>query len=83
MTQLTKQEIVEKTEEFKNEISVLVNNAKKTKQWIDMAIFCEPDLPAMEEKFDKQVRLAEDKVSEFRKFEKENPFDDAPMRIVK
>lgn len=79
---LTKLEIVKKTEDFRDEIQVLINNAKKTKQWIDMAVFCEPDLPAMEEKFDKEIKAAKDKMSEFRKFEKENSFDDAPMRRI-
>jgi len=76
---LTKAEIVKKTEDFKDEITVLVNNAKKTKRWIEMALSFEPALPAMEEKFDKEIKAAEDKMSEFRKFEKENSFDDAPM----
>ena len=77
---LTKLEIVKKTEDFRDEIQVLINNAKKTKQWIDMAVFCEPDLPAMKEKFDKEIKAAEAKHAEFVKFEKENSFDDAPMR---
>ena len=76
---LTKAEIVKKTEDFKDEISVLVNNAKKTKKWIDMALPFEPDLPAMKVKFDKEINAAEAKHAEFVKFKEENPFDDAPM----
>ena len=76
---LTKAEIVKKTEDFDHEITVLLNNAEKTKRWIDMALFCEPDLPAMEEKFDKEIKLAKDKMSEFRNFQEENSFDEEPM----
>jgi len=81
MKQLTKQEIVKKTGEFLTEIKVLCANVNKTKKWIDMAVCTEPGLSAMEERFDEEIKLAEDKVAEFRKFEKENPFDDAPMEI--
>ena len=83
MTQLTKIQILDKTKEFADEIEVLVNNAKRTKQWIDMAVACEPNLPAMEKRFDEQKKLADAKFAEFDKFKKENPFDEAPMRRFK
>jgi len=81
MTQLTKIQIVRKTEKFLTEITVLCDNVKKTKKWLDMAIL--EDKITMQKRFDEEIKLAEDKVAEFRKFEKENPFDDAPMRAVK
>ena len=83
MTQLTKLQILEKTKEFAKEIGVLVDNAKRTKEWIDMAIFCEPNLPAMQKRFEEQTKLADAKFAEFDKFKEENPFDEAPMRIGK
>ena len=63
MTQLTKLQILDKTKEFADEIGVLVNNAKRTKQWIDMAVFCEPNLPALEKRFDEQKKLADAKIA--------------------
>ena len=83
MTQLTKIQILDKTKEFAEEIGVLVNNAKLTNPWIDMAGSSEPNLPAMEKRFDEQKKLADAKFAEFEKFKKENPFDEAPMRIGK
>ncbi len=85
---LTKAEIVKKTEDFNDEITVLLNNAKKTKRWIDDAVWCDFDNPKcvlvaemikMEKKFSQEIKAAENKMSEFRKFQEENPFDDAPM----
>ena len=43
----------------------------------------EPGIPAMVKRLEEQTKLAEAKFAEFDKFKKENPFDDAPMRIVK
>ena len=83
MTQLTKIQILDKTKEFAKEIGVLVNNAKRTKQWLEMAVCTEPGIPAMEKRFEEQTKLAEAKFAEFDKFKKENPFEDAPMRRVK
>ena len=48
-----------------------------------MAVCTEPGIPAMEKRFEEQTKLAEAKFAEFDKFKKENPFEDAPMRIVK
>ena len=36
MTQLTKPEIVSKTKQFLDEIRVLVDDVKRTKQWLEM-----------------------------------------------
>ena len=81
MTQLTKIEIVRKTEKFLAEIKVLCDNVKKTKKWLDMAIL--EDKTTMQKRFDAEIKLAEDKFAESNKFKEENPFDDAPMRAVK
>ena len=66
MTQLTKIQILDKMKEFSKELGVLVDNAKRTKKWLE-----------------EQTKLAQAKFAEFDKFKEENPFDDAPMRIVK
>ena len=83
MTQLTKPELVSKTKQFLDEIRVLVDDVKRTKQWLEMAVCTEPGIPAMVKRLEEQTKLAEAKFAEFDKFKKENPFDDAPMRIVK
>ena len=83
MTQLTKIQILDKTKEFLDEIRVLVNDVKRTKQWLEMAVCTEPGIPAMEKRLEEQTKLAQAKFAEFDKFKEENPFDDAPMRIVK
>ena len=83
MTQLTKPEIVSKTKQFLDEIRVLVDDVKRTKQWLEMAVCTEPGIPAMEKRLEEQTKLAQAKFAEFDKFKEENPFDDAPMRIVK
>ena len=38
MTQLTKIQILDKMKEFSKELGVLVDNAKRTKKWLDMAV---------------------------------------------
>ena len=52
MTQLTKPEIVSKTKQFLDEIRVLVDDVKRTKQWLDMAVCTEPGIPAMEKRLE-------------------------------
>ena len=42
MTQLTKIQILDKMKEFSKELGVLVDNAKRTKKWLDMAVCTEP-----------------------------------------
>ena len=79
MTQLTKIQILDKTKEFAKELGVLVDNAKRTKQWLDMAVCTEPGIPAMEKRLEEKGALATAKFEEFNKWQKENPFDDAPL----
>tara|TARA_Y100000356_G_C11178496_1_gene245483 strand:+ start:487 stop:765 length:279 start_codon:yes stop_codon:yes gene_type:complete len=79
MTQLTKPEIVKKTQEFLDECRVLVDDVKRTKQWLEMAVCTEPGIPAMEKRLEEKGALARAKFDEFEKWQKENPFDDAPM----
>ena len=79
MTQLTKPEIVSKTKQFLDEIRVLVDDVKRTKQWLEMAVCTEPNIPAMEKRLEEKGALARAKFDEFEKWQKENPFDDAPM----
>lgn len=82
MTQLTKPEIVKKTEGFLAEIRVLVDDVKKTKMWLEMAVCTEPGIPAMEKRLEEKGALATAKLEEFNKWQKENPFDDAPLTKV-
>ena len=79
MTQLTKIEILDKMKEFSKELGVLVDNAKRTKKWLDMAVCTEPNIPVMEKRLEEQTKLAQDKFAEFDKFKEENPFDEAPL----
>ena len=79
MTQLTKPEIVSKTKQFLDEIRVLVDDVKRTKQWLEMAVCTEPGIPAMEKRLEEKGALATAKFEEFNKWQEENPFDDAPM----
>ena len=79
MTQLTKPEIVKKTQEVLDECRVLVDDVKRTKQWLEMAVCTEPGIPAMEKRLEEKGALARAKFDEFEKWQKENPFDDAPM----
>ena len=79
MTQLTKIQILDKMKEFSKELGVLVDNAKRTKQWLDMAVCTEPGIPAMEKRLEEQTKLAQAKFAEFDKFKEENPFDEAPL----
>ena len=79
MTQLTKPEIVSKTKEFLDEIRVLVDDVKRTKMWLEMAVCTEPGIPAMQKRLEEKGALATAKVKEFDKWREENPFDDAPM----
>ena len=79
MTQLTKIQILDKTKELAKELGVLVDNAKRTKQWLDMAVCTEPGIPAMEKRLEEKGALATAKFAEFEKWQKENPFDDAPL----
>ena len=79
MTQLTKPEIVKKTQEFLDECRVLVDDVKRTKQWLEMAVCTEPGIPAMEKRLEEKGALARAKFDEFEKWQKENPFDDAPL----
>ena len=82
MTQLTKPEIVKKTQEFLDECRVLVDDVKRTKQWLEMAVCTEPGIPAMEKRLEEKGALARAKFDEFEKWQKENPFDDAPLTKV-
>ena len=79
MTQLTKPEIVKKTEGFLAEIRVLVDDVKKTKMWLEMAVCTEPGIPAMEKRLEEKGALATAKLEEFNKWQEENPFDEAPL----
>ena len=81
MTQLTKPEIVSKTKQFLDEIRVLVDDVKRTKQWLEM-VCTEPGIPAMEKRLEEKGALATAKFEEFNKWQKENPFDDAPLTKV-
>ena len=82
MTQLTKPEIVSKTKQFLDEIRVLVDDVKRTKQWLEMAVCTEPGIPSMEKRLEEKGALARAKFDEFEKWQKENPFDDAPLTKV-
>ena len=79
MTQLTKPEIVKKTEEFLVELRVLVDDVTRTKTWLEMAVCTEPGIPAMEKRLEEKGALATAKLEEFNKWQEENPFDDAPL----
>ena len=79
MTQLTKPEIVRKTQEFLDEMRVLVDDVKRTKQWLEMAVCTEPGIPAMEKRSEEKGALATAEFEEFNKWQEENPFDDAPL----
>ena len=65
MTQLTKPEIVSKTKQFLDEIRVLVDDVKRTKQWLEMAVCTEPNIPAMEKRLEEKGALATAKFEEF------------------
>ena len=54
MTQLTKPEIVKKTEEFLVELRVLVDDVTRTKTWLEMAVCTEPGIPAMEKRLEEK-----------------------------
>ena len=55
MTQLTKPEIVSKTKQFLDEIRVLVDDVKRTKQWLEMAVCTEPNYPQWKKGWKKKV----------------------------
>ena len=44
-----------------------------------MAVCTEPGIPAMEKRLEEKGALATAKFEEFNKWQKENPFDDAPL----
>ena len=54
MTQLTKPEIVSKTKQFLDEIRVLVDDVKRTKQWLEM-VCTEPAYPQWKKGWKKKV----------------------------
>ena len=71
MTQLTKPEIVSKTKQFLDEIRVLVDDVKRTKQWLEMKRTEPYPWKKVEEKGSLKLRSLKSLKSE-----KENPFDD-------
>ena len=59
-----------------------MDDVKRTKQWLEMAVCTEPGIPAMQKRLEEKGALATAKFEEIEKWQKENRFDDAPLTKV-